>query len=129
MTELELAGISAAVDSRGQLVAVEHASIPFHPARTFVVTSEHAPAGRGGHVAGCRQLLVLVAGRIAVRARGLDGRQTRVTLDRPGAALLLEADDHVDYRLELPGSVLLVLADRPFRSRPGPGGSTPSEAG
>lgn len=117
MAELPFGTIRSVLDSRGQLVAVEHDLLPFRPARTFVVTSESAPVVRGGHPARCRELLVLIAGRAMVSAKAPDTPVSRVELCKPGDALLVAPDDHIDYWLEEPGSVLLVLADRPFDSR------------
>lgn len=119
MADVPGGAIRSAGDSRGQLVAVEHGLLPFRPERTFVVSTSDAPVGRGGHVAGCQQLLVLASGRAAVLLEGPATGRRRVELAEPGAAVLVAADDHVDYWLEQPGSVLLVLADQPFRDRGG----------
>lgn len=117
MADLPGGAIRSADDSRGRLVAVEHGLLPFRPERTFVVSTSDAPVGRGGHVAGCRQLLVLVSGRAAVLLEGPGTGRRRVELAEPGAAVLVAADDYVDYWLEQPGSVVLVLAEQPFRDR------------
>ena len=105
--------VRVAHDDRGRLVAVEFHGLPFVPQRTFVVTSETAPVTRGGHVADCRQMIILVAGRIELRTSG-PGEPRVTVLDRPGASVEVRPEDYIDYDLMEPGSTIPVLADRPY---------------
>jgi hypothetical protein len=113
MAEGALPDVRVAHDDRGRLVAVEFDGLPFVPQRTFVVTSETAPVTRGGHVADCREVIVLVAGRIELRMVGR-GEAWITVLDTPGASVEVGPEDYIDYDLMEPGSTIMVLADRPY---------------
>ena len=57
----------AYADPRGLLVPVDLDALAFAPVRVFVVAGPSAGATRGGHPAPCREQVVLVSGRVAVR--------------------------------------------------------------
>jgi hypothetical protein len=61
--------------------------------------------------------LVLIRGSVTVRL-GRDAGMTEHHLKEPGAALLVDEGDFVEYRMESPDTELLVLADRPYLARP-----------
>jgi hypothetical protein len=102
----------AYADERGTLIPIELDALPFVPRRVFTVVGPPEGSTRGGHEVDCRELLVLVNGRVEVR---LD-RRTEV-LERAGEVLLLEPGQLVSYDLAPGGSTILVLADEPW---PGP---------
>lgn len=104
-------------DDRGELVAVEFTSLPFVPQRVFTVASDVGQVTRGGHLAGCRQLLVLTHGRAVVTLTDAQGGSGAVEMSQIGAAVEIAADDHVEYELVDPFTSVLVLADRPFDVR------------
>jgi hypothetical protein len=101
-------------DARGTLLAVEGADLGFEIRRVFAVTGVDDVLPRGGHVSGCVQVLVLVSGRATVVRRPLHGDASTHHLEAPGQSVRLDPTDHVDYTLDGPGSVLLVLSDRAY---------------
>jgi hypothetical protein len=104
-------------DDRGQLIPIEFDALPFKPQRCFVVTAPGRPADRGGHEAGSRQVLLLLHGSVTLRlVRG--DEETEQHLTEPGAAVLIAADEFVDYRLQTADTQILVLADQPYVARP-----------
>lgn len=109
-------GFPVFTDARGELLAVEGADVGFPIARVFTVRGTDERSPRGGHVAGCRELLVLVAGRVSGTVLGASGRLA-FDLTAPGESLHVGPSDLIDYALDA-DSVLLVLCDRPFEERP-----------
>ena len=99
-------------DERGVLVPIELAEVPFVTRRVFVVTGPPEGAVRGGHEVTCREQVVLVSGRAELRI----GDRVEV-LDRPGAAVLIEAGETMSYELGPGGSAVVVLADAPWELR------------
>lgn len=105
-------------DERGDLVALEFTALPFVPERAFTVTSATGDVIRGGHVAGCRQILVVSRGRVVVTVHDGSGVRRTTELSRPGAAVEIAGDEHVEYELVDAFTSVLVLADRPYAERP-----------
>jgi hypothetical protein len=103
-------------DERGRLIPIEFAQLPFVPQRCFVVTAPGRAADRGGHRAGCRQVLLLLNGSVQIRLKS-DDDVTEHRLANPGASVLIEADTFIDYRLETPDTQVLVLAEEPYLAR------------
>ena len=103
-------------DHRGRLVPVEFAGLPFVPVRAFVVAATTGTATRGGHLADCRELIVLVAGTVVVTLTAVGRPPVEHDLCLPGDRLLVEPDQVVRYELGDREAVVLVLADRPFGS-------------
>lgn len=101
-------------DERGRLVAVELSSLPFTAARCFVVRGPEQPVSRGGHVAGCREVIVLVEGTVRVRLSRHGSATLDRTLEVAGEHVAVEPDDVVDYDLLTPYATVVVLADRAF---------------
>jgi WxcM-like protein len=106
-------------DDRGRLVPVEFGGLPFDPRRCFVVAATEGRTKRGGHRAHCRELMVLVTGRVTVFLSSTARPTQQCVLARAGDRLLIEPDDQVDYVLDSHDATLLVLADRPFGAGPG----------
>ena len=104
-------------DPRGRLVPIDFGELPFAPQRVFVVVGPAGPATRGGHVAGCRQCMVLVSGSAVLRLRSRRSGDRTHELREPGEMALIEPDDFVSYDLLDTGATVLVLADEPFRGR------------
>ena len=109
----ELAAFPVHADARGTLMAVEGADVGFPVQRVFTVRGTEVRVRRGGHAPGCRELLVLVAGRAVGTVRSASG-ETAFDLATTGEWVRVDPTDHVDYALD-PHSVLLVLCDRPYR--------------
>jgi len=105
-------------DDRGELVVVEGDGLGFDIRRVFTVSGTDGGGARGGHVAGCTELVVLVTGSAHVRVRRPGQPPTHHLLDEPGRAVTLRPEDHVEYDLDGAGSVIVVLCDEPYRSRP-----------
>lgn len=100
-------------DMRGALLPLELSELPFAAVRVFCV---HAPRGavRGGHAhRQGNQILVRISGHIEVELRRA-GLVESVTLDAPGAALLIPAGVWAQQTYCNDHAVLLVLADTPF---------------
>ncbi len=106
------------VDERGSLLPVDLDRLAFTPVRAFVVTGPPEGATRGGHRVPCREQVVLVSGRVELRYGG-----ERVLLAEPGATMLLEAGERMEYDLAPGGSTILVLADEPYEPHEPPGAS------
>jgi hypothetical protein len=85
--------------------------LAFTPVRAFVVSGPPEGATRGGHPVPCREQIVLVAGRVEMRYRG-----ETVVLAEPGATMLLEPGEPMEYDLAPGGSTILVLADEPYEA-------------
>jgi len=102
-------------DERGRVVPVEHtgSGLPFVPMRSFVICGVPRGKRRAEHVMTCDEVLVLVHGSVAVIVRE-DGRETRYPLDAPGAALHVAEGLWVGLREFARGTVLLVLAAKPY---------------
>jgi hypothetical protein len=118
MSELaaEICAFPAHVDGRGTLVPIELDEVDFQVRRVFTVTGVAGGSTRGDHVTDCRELIVLVSGEIEVTTGSADSWR-RVTLDRPGASIELEAGLFVRYRLRDDRSVILVLTDESYCPR------------
>lgn len=102
-------------DARGTLLAVEGADVGFPVQRVFTVQGNAEGLPRGGHQAGCRELLVLVRGRVTGSVRG-QGRDVVFDLATAGDSFQVGPTDFIDYSLDA-DSVLLVLCDRPYGER------------
>lgn len=101
----------------GSLAVVEGGStVPFAIARTFHVWGVPAGEARGRHAHRlCRQVLVCLAGSCHVTCR--DGTaEAGFRLDRPDRALFVPAAIWAEQVYERDGTVLLVLADRPYEA-------------
>lgn len=104
-------------DPRGELVVVEGAELDFAVRRVFTVTGTEGGGPRGGHRAECTELVVLVTGSATVSLETVRGAERHV-LTTPGESVTITTGDQVDYQLGGAGSVIVVLCDQPFGSRP-----------
>ncbi len=102
-------------DARGILLAVEGADVGFPVQRVFTVQGNGGRLPRGGHEARCRELLVLVRGRVTGSVRGQDGDDV-FDLTTVGQSFQVGPTDFIDYALDA-DSVLLVLCDQPYEER------------
>jgi hypothetical protein len=111
---VQLFSFPTSVDSRGSLLPLEFAELPFQPERAFVTRVSEAGTQRGGHAhKDCRQLLLSLAGEIDVElAHG--GRTARVRLDALGRGMLIEPTVWSRLTFATADAQLLVLADRPY---------------
>lgn len=104
-------------DTRGHLVPVEFAALPFVPQRVFAVMAPDDGATRGDHDVPCLELMVLVTGsaRVVVTtpSDGADPDVVEHRLTVAGQACLLEPGSAVVYHLA-GGAVVVVLADQPY---------------
>jgi hypothetical protein len=100
------------IDPRGMLIAVEGADVGFPVQRVFVVRGADPSLPRGGHAPGCRELLVLVAGRVTGSVRSAD-REVAFELTAAGQSVRIDPTDLLDYVLDA-DSVLLVVCDSPY---------------
>ena len=102
-------------DARGTLLAVEGADVGFPVQRVFTVQGNAERLPRGGHEARCRELLVLVRGRVTGCVRG-QGGDVVFDLATVGESFQVRPTDFIDYSLDA-DSVLLVLCDQPYEER------------
>ncbi|MEO5853249.1 MAG: FdtA/QdtA family cupin domain-containing protein [Nocardioides sp.] len=114
--------VGSYVDDRGTLVPVELDTVGFDVRRVFAVAGPPGGATRGEHALTCRELIVLVSGAARVEV-GSSPDQVRETheLTAPGDSLAVGPAGWLRYHLRDERSVVLVLADAPYRPAPGPG--------
>ena len=103
-------------DARGTLIAVEGADVGFPIQRVFVVRGTEPSLPRGGHAPECRELLVLVSGRVTGSVRNAGG-EVAFDLTAAGQSVRVDPTDFVDYALDA-ASVLLVVCDQPYGATP-----------
>jgi len=101
-------------DSRGDTLSVEFNKVPFPVSRIFFITNSPYGIERGGHIAGCRELAVLVAGGATFMFGKFTDESSPVELATPGDAVLIEPGDYVRYYLKDTNSKIAVLADKPY---------------
>tara|TARA_R100000687_G_scaffold762_1_gene1424 strand:- start:65714 stop:66079 length:366 start_codon:yes stop_codon:yes gene_type:complete len=101
-------------DSRGSLLPLDSAQLPFRPERVFTVSAVPAGTRRGGHghLRG-QQLLACLSGKILVTLQR-DGERVDITLDGASPALLVSAGIWGEQTYIDAQSVLLVLASDPY---------------
>ena len=87
MGRVRLVRLPRVEEARGNLIELDHASLPFLPQRTFIVDNVPRGTVRGGHAhQACQQLLVCLKGRLTVEILFND-EQAEVVLDTPELAL------------------------------------------
>ena len=104
-------------DDRGSLSVCEFAEhTPFTPQRLFFIHGVPQGTHRGGHAHKvCQQLLICVKGSLRL---GVDNGAERMNyqLDDPSIGYFVPAGLWNDLSEFEPGTILLVLASRPFDS-------------
>ena len=103
-------------DDRGELLVVEGDELDFPVRRVFTVVGRAGGGPRGGHRATCTELLVLVSGAATVTLERSGPVAEVHVLEKPGDSVTIARGDHVDYQLDGPHSVVVVLCDEPYRS-------------
>ena len=114
VSELTLSTLPHHRDVNGGLVVMEALThVPFSIARVFFVEAPNgAVRGQHAHKA-CAQFLTCPRGLVEVACD--DGITTATyALDRPDRALLVPAGIWSEQTYKAPGSVLVVLCDRPY---------------
>ena len=107
----------AFVDERGTLVPIELDGVGFGVRRVFAVAGSRTTTHRGDHALTCRELVVLVAGRVTVEVgEAEDGPFSRHELTEPGRSVAAGPAGWLRYTLHGDRSVVLVLADAPYES-------------
>ncbi len=101
-------------DARGTLVPIELDDVPFEVRRIFTVAGVAGGSVRGNHRSGCRELIVLVAGRVRLEIGTDPDVLTPATLVTPGQTVDVPAGSFVRYALRDEQSVILVLADAAY---------------
>jgi len=112
----QLSAFPAYVDERGTLVPVELSDVGFDVRRVFTVTGPPQGSTRGDHLAGCRELIVLVTGEVEIVTRTA-GIEHSVVLTRPGASIQVDPHTYLRYVMRDDRTTILVLADEPYRPR------------
>ncbi|MEZ5556159.1 FdtA/QdtA family cupin domain-containing protein [Haliea sp.] len=101
-------------DSRGSLLPVDFAQLPFRPERVFTVSAVPPGTRRGGHghLRG-QQLLICLTGKILVTLQR-DGERVDITLDGASPGLSVSAGIWGEQTYIEEHSTLLVLASDPY---------------
>lgn len=115
-TDPRLVPVTVATDLRGSLAAVEFATLPFVPQRMFSVFDVPSRDVRGQHAHyRCEQLLICLQGSVDCLID--DGsRRTTYRLDSPEVGLHLPALTWGSQYNYAAGTVMAVLASRPYES-------------
>jgi UDP-2-acetamido-3-amino-2,3-dideoxy-glucuronate N-acetyltransferase len=115
LTKVESLTLTAAEDARGLLTAFQHpGSLPFTPARVFIVTMSPAGTERGGHAHHeCHQVLIATAGTVRVEFDDDDGTQV-VFLEDATQALHVPPLVWAKQTYITQGASLIVLASHPY---------------
>ena len=111
----QLVRLTYVTDLRGSLTAGQFPdTVPFRIARFFFVTEVPGPEVRGEHAhIACHQLLLAVSGSLEVICD--DGQSAaRYLLDKPDVGLHIPPMTWAIQHRYAPGTVLLVLASRPY---------------
>jgi hypothetical protein len=105
-------------DERGRVMPVEHAhpDLPFTPVRSFVICNVPQGRTRAGHITTCDELLTLVNGSLTVEVKEGGGAE-RHTLAAPGESLHVREGAWIALRDFAEGTVVLVLAAKPYGRR------------
>jgi dTDP-4-dehydrorhamnose 3,5-epimerase-like enzyme len=98
----------------GQLVVMQgQAEVPFALARVFMVRAKEGETrGRHAHRQ-CAQLLACVSGAVEVECDDAAGKAI-FQLDSPARGLLIPPSIWASQIYREPGSILIVLCDRPY---------------
>lgn len=115
-SDLELIPLTCFVDGRGSLTPLERAALPFDVARVYFVHGMEQSTTRGNHAHyRTNQVFLTVEGKVVIEC--YDGRERRkFALDTSESALCVPAGIWTtNHHGE--GSVLCVLADRPYDER------------
>lgn len=99
-------------DARGSLTVAEGGGLPFEAQRAFWVYDSARPRGGHGHEI-CEQFLVAVRGSARVKVRYEDGGAA-FAMVQPDVGLYIPAGVWLEYELQSPDSVLLVLCSEPY---------------
>jgi hypothetical protein len=101
-------------DRRGVLVPVELSqTVPFPVVRLFWVFDVPPSASRGAHAhKTCHQYYICISGSVQVEA--YDGEASRTVTLAAGNGLHVPPAIFTTERFNIPGSILLVLCDRPY---------------
>ena len=116
-TSTELIDLKRATDARGDLYVAElGASLPFSPARLFIVSGVPTGETRGHHAhRSCHQFLICTAGAIDVVVSYPDSREDEtVSLDSPDRGLHIRPLTWSYQRYRSAGATLLVAASEPY---------------
>jgi hypothetical protein len=110
----QLTSFPAFTDDRGTLVPVELDQVGFEVRRVFTVAGPPCGSARGGHVATCRELIVLASGEVEVSV-GVGATVRTMLLTSPGSTTEVFQGEYIRYRLRDAHSVIVVLADEAYR--------------
>ena len=101
-------------DARGSLIVLETgAGMPFPLQRVFFIFAVPPAQSRGGHVAGCQELVIALQG--SCRATTIqDGAEQGFQLSSPARALYVPANVWIRLDDFSSGALVAVAADRPY---------------
>ena len=101
-------------DSRGVLTVAERQSLPFTPARFFMISDVPAGALRGGHAhKSCHELIVAVSGSFKLTVVDRNGRD-EIVLAAPDVAVHVPPGVWLEQTEFAPSTSVLVLASHEY---------------
>jgi len=108
-----LASLTLHQDVRGSLVAFDRDTLPFEPARTFVIFDVPPGARRAARPAACNEFLWTASGACRVTFSDV-AETTAIVLDTPHRGLFIPAGTTITLDDFAPGTLLVVLAAKSF---------------
>lgn len=118
MTEntASLSTVFSVNDPRGMLCAIEaNRGVPFDIARVYYVVDTKPGEPRGFHAHHVtRQFAICLHGSCRMTLEGSDGQKVQAILDAPDKGVLIDPMVWHEMHDLATGSILLVLADRPY---------------
>jgi WxcM-like protein len=108
-----LIALSGNRDSRGRLDAFDRDTLPFTPARTFVISEVPPGATRAGHPLRCDEFLWVPVGSCRLTISDAN-RTSSVLLDSPDHGVFVPEGLMMELDNFAPRTLLVVLASKPY---------------
>ena len=108
-----VASLTLHQDARGSLVAFDRDTLPFEPARTFVIFDVPPGARRAARPAACDEFLWTASGACRVTFSDV-AETTAIVMDTPHRGLFIPAGTTITLDDFAPGTLLVVLAAKSF---------------
>jgi hypothetical protein len=106
-------------DGRGTLAAFDYGGVPFTPVRAFVISDVPAGAVRGGHALLCEEEFIWAAAGSCEVTTFSHGTKSSSILNDRRWGMYLPSGIVLELSNFVPGTLVLVLASKPFSKREG----------